>query len=89
MESSFAVYRDLRSKFRDLERDMIQYPEGLNYTDVIYTDEFKGSLDKSNATSVISVSRQGKLLSHLYRIHKSLLINSLHFESSQLKQLQV
>ena len=88
VESSFAVYRDLRSKFRDLERDLIQYPEGLNHTDTHYAD---GPIDKAN-TSVNAnnnISQQGKLLSHLHRIHKSLLINSLHFESSQLKQLQV
>ena len=86
VESSFAVYRDLRSKFRDLERDLILYHEGINHTDTLHADWF---IDEIQASTINSVSQQGRLLSHLHRIHKSLLINSLHFESNQLKQLQV
>lgn len=87
IESSFAVYRDLRSKFRDLERDLVQCSDDSSRL----SSEFNQTvgLSQSNRTSVDAVSHQGKLMSHLYRIHKSLLINSLHFESNQLKQLQV
>jgi hypothetical protein len=89
VESSAVVHRDLRAKLRDMERmlstsptyNLIQsYPSNYTSSTVNQSTEVHQS---------INMYHQGHILSILYRLQTFLLVNSIHFERYQLKQIQV